>query len=235
MDLKKILNKDKLAEVRLGVQPAVEQSQIEDPDAELVDTTFGFLEEHEGMSPTVYKDTSQIDTIGVGANLNSPATQRAAKNLSINTGQLRASQSSLTPEQSQLLAKETLKIKLPEYKRKIKREPERPPLQTNQHAALLSLYYNNPQLIGPMLQHKVATGDDMGAAAEIMLRSNKDKLPGITKRRLAEAELYLGDKFPEIKQQLTPEDIKYIKDSLNSVENEHERARLLEKYGDLLS
>lgn len=233
MDLKSKLTKENISRTRQQLtQPA--ESIVEDPTNSILDTTTDFLLEHEGFEPSIYKDTSDIDTVGVGANISSPATQKAAEQLNLNTEQMRASQSKLTPEQGRMLARKTLEVKYPEFKTIRSRDFPEAKLAPNSEAALLSMYYNNPKLLGPILRSKLASNDMTGAAKEIMLRSNKDKVPGITKRRLAEAQLFLGDQFEPTITNLTPEEKQEIHAILSSIENPHEKAKVLEQYGKYL-
>jgi lysozyme len=76
----------------------------------------------------------------------------------------------------------------------------RVPLTQGQHDALVSLCFNlrggaaGLPRIAPRLIAKLNTGDAAGAAAELLdiNRANGVILPGLTKRRLAEHDLFTG-------------------------------------------
>jgi GH24 family phage-related lysozyme (muramidase) len=227
MDLKSKLSKDNIKKTREELaQPAEQLTQ----GPNVLDQTVDFLMKHEGYRPNVYKDTSNIDTIGVGSNISSPATQKAAKSLDLDTEQMRASQSSLSPEQSRMLARKTLEVKYPEFETIRNRDFPEAQLDPNREAALLSMYYNNPKLIGPMLRNKLAANDVPGVVREMVLRSNKDRVPGIAKRRLEEARLFAGEEFDSIMESFTPKERQYLSEVLGKIKNPHEKMRVLEEY-----
>jgi hypothetical protein len=95
--------------------------------------------------------------------------------------------------------------------------------------------YNSPELIGPNMKKYLETGDKEAATREIILNSNKDKLGGIAKRRLEEAQMFAGDKFSEIMRSLAPHEKNQIQSQIQSIKNPHERKRVFEKLKQLLS
>lgn len=63
-------------------------------------------------------------------------------------------------------------------------------LSKQQRLVLVSLAFNNPELVGPNLIAAIKAGKLDEAAREIRLRSNKSKNPGIQSRREAEADMF---------------------------------------------
>ncbi len=233
MDLKSKLSKENISRARKQmVEPA--EALTEDNSNDVLDRTTDFLLEHEGYSPTAYKDHNSVGTIGVGSNLTSPATQKAAEELKLNTEQLRAPGGVLSPEQSKMLTRKTLEVKYPEYQTIKGRDFPNASLNSEQEAALMSMYYNNPKLIGPMMRGYLDSNDIDKTAQEIMLRSNANKVPGIAKRRLAEAEKFAGERFPEVMKAIPSESKKELLTLLESIENPNEKIRVLEKYKQYL-
>jgi GH24 family phage-related lysozyme (muramidase) len=189
-----------------------------------------FLLKVEGFEPYVYQDSLRYPTIGVGFNLNSPLTQEAFRFKKLNIGPYRASEAKM----SLGLALELLNIKLNMLKSEIdsikSRHFPKTKLNINQTATLLSLQYNSPRLIGPSLRRHLKNGDFYRATVQIITNSNKYKLPGIAKRRLLEAELFSGDDFSKIMYSLSTKDKIELYLLLNSIKNESERDKTLNKY-----
>jgi len=233
MDLKSKLSKANISRARQQmVDPA--EAITEDNSNEVLDRTTDFLLEHEGYSPTKYKDSSQIDTIGAGANLSSPATQKAAEALNLDMEQLRGPDGVLSPEQSRMMTRKTLEVKYPEYQTIKKRDFPNAKLNEDQESALMSMYYNNPKLLGPMMRAHLDSNNVSKAAQEIMLRSNAGKVPGIAKRRLAEAERFAGEHFPEVMGSIDERAKGELLSLLERIKNPNEKARVLEKYKSYL-
>lgn len=227
-------NKLSLANIKNARQQLTQPApQLDNPDNIVLDKTLDFLKQVEGYEPEVYQDSNLKPTFGIGANLQSPATQEAAKALKFNTDELK--RSGISPEQSDMLARKTLELKHPEFKRIKEQSFPGAKLNHDQEAALMSLYYNNPKLLGPLMRGYLDTNDVTKVSKEILLRSNKNKRPGIAKRRLAEAEMFAGESFPEVMKAFSPDEKKELLNLIENIKNPNEKARVLEKYLPFLS
>lgn len=190
-----------------------------------------YIEEFEGRSPTMYKDERGVPTIGSGASLNSPDTAAMLKEMGVARPSLMAG-SPLTEEQmADLEAK-----KIQEKRALLSRIKEKdfPEFQATpeQQEVLESLVYNNPQLLGPNLRGHLKAGNIEAAAKEILLRSNKARSPGLQRRRIKEAEGFLGKPLQEMA--LSPEEKMHVWDILSEIENPNTRDQTLGQYEFLL-
>lgn len=184
------------------------------------------LNEFEGFSPEVYKDQKGIDTVGTGISLRSPSSSKAMEELDIVPKENTFKEEDLERIKNNVIEqkKELLnRIKSQSFPQK--------ELKENQEAALLSLAYNSPQLLGPNLRQRLNENDDLGAMREILLNSNKENSPGLQLRRVKEAELYGGPlDFQQLIKTLKPEEKKQVFEQLNMIENEEQKKSVLDKY-----
>lgn len=179
-----------------------------------------FLKEQEGFSDTSYLDHKGNETIGYGANLDSPGTKTIMAAAGIDKVD--------TPEAATRLMEAQVK----EKERLIKsRIPQFDTLPAEQKAAAMSLMYNSPKLVGPRLSKLINQGNAEEAAKEILLRSNKDQMGGVTKRRMEEAAMFTGGKLPTI----TPEEQDLLENQIKSIENPHEREKVFLRLRQLLA
>lgn len=189
------------------------------------------LNEVEGYSSEVYDDEKGNPTVGTGINLRSPASEKAMDELGIIKKS--AEESNIPLDDSDL---DKIKTNIVGQKRdllnniKSQNFPNKD-LNEAQEAALMSLTYNSPQLIGPNLRQHLNDNNDLDAMREILLNSNKDNSPGVQLRRLKETELYGGPQdFQNLIKTLSDEDKNRIYNSLNSIKNEEQKNHALEKY-----
>lgn len=188
------------------------------------------LKDVEGFSPTTYKDTKGNDTVGYGFNLNSPDTVGYMKLHGLDPERMKTEgmgQVDADTIQDFILNKDQEKLnqKLPNIFNN---------LQSNQQAALGSLHYNSPKLIGPNLTNYIANGDNLNAAREILANSNKNKELGIGFRRMKEADMFSGGNLGDVFKILSPEEKANIIDMVNSSDNENVKRDIIQKYGDAL-
>lgn len=188
------------------------------------------LNDVEGYSSDVYDDQKGIPTVGGGINLRSPSSTKAMDDLGIKSSDEESKQlfgdddlerikNNVIGQKKELLGS----IQSQSFPNK--------QLKENQEAALLSLAYNSPQLLGPNLRQRLNENDDLGAMKEIILNSNKENSPGLQLRRIKEAELYGGPlDFQQMIKTLSPDEKKQVFDHLNNIENEEQRNTVLQKY-----
>lgn len=186
-----------------------------------------FLDAVEGYSPDVYQDYKNIPTVGSGLSLRSPATVKALNEMgkevadvsSLSDKDLSKVQDKVLNEKSKLIDN-LQKTDFPEAK-----------LNPAQKAALISLAYNSPQLLGPELRKNLNSNDELETLKEIALRSNKENKPGVAFRRLQEAELFGGPMgFQQMVDSMSDQDKNIINNTLNQTNNEERRMEMLEKY-----
>lgn len=189
-----------------------------------------FLNQQEGYSDDVYKDSNDIPTVGHGANLQSPEVEGHLDEMGIDKEKVLTGQDTLNPEEAALLQQKQIEDKKQFLENVRKKDFPNAKIESNQYDALLSMAYNSPQLIGPQLRTLLDQNKPQDVAKEILLRSNKNKEPGIQKRRIQEAEMYSGKDFPNVINNLSPEEITEIKNVINGIQNIHERNRVLEQY-----
>lgn len=189
------------------------------------------LSDVEGYSPDVYQDQKGVDTVGEGISLRSPATGKSLLNLGYSPDQIKSGEVQLNEDELQKTQDDILQQKRDQFSN-IKSQSF-PDKQFNeaQEAAMLSLMYNSPQLVGPNIRQRLNENDDLGAMKEILLNSNKEQSPGLQLRRVKEAELYGGPlDFQQLIKTLKPEEKKQVFDMLNKLDNEEHRKGALEKY-----
>lgn len=188
-----------------------------------------FLKELEGFSKDVYKDSRGFDTVGYGFNLDAPETAGYLAANGYDANKIR--EQGMSEEDADrikdfIIDKEEEKLR--------KRIPESfDTLSENEKAAVMSLHYNSPKLIGPSLQGYLASGDKLNAAKEIATRSNKNKELGVAFRRLKEAEMFnsnLGDVF----KIMSPEEKYELQQIINNSDNENVKRDITERYGSFL-
>lgn len=140
-----------------------------------------FLVLNEGLRRTAYKDTKGLTTVGIGFNLTAPHVRAAAKELGIDVAAVEKG-TPMTDEQIDAL----FEVLVSEAERVVSTRIK-VPLSATQRLALVSMAYNNPDLIGPDLVEAINEGRWDDAVAEIKTKSNASGDRGIQNRRDREA------------------------------------------------
>lgn len=185
------------------------------------------LDEFEGYSSEVYEDQKGIPTVGTGINLRGPATGKAMSDLGITN----ETDESFKQEDLSLIKNNIINQKK-DFLNNVKSQsfPNKE-LKENQEAALLSLAYNSPALIGANLRQRLNENDDLGVMKEILLNSNRENSPGLQFRRVKEAEMYGGPlDFQQLIKSMSPEEKKQVFDQLSKIENDEQKNTVLQKY-----
>ncbi len=178
---------------------------------------YNFLSEVEGNRNTSYQCTSDRCTIGIGFNLDAnPGLFK--KTLGVDDNYLekvKAGAITLTDNQIRKLfhvslaeAEETARRKLDLDGVDFDQLPER------RRAVIVSLTFNSPALLGPKLRAALKNGDDITAAAEIALNSNRKQVWGLSVRREKEAVLFLNRQLDKTERE------KFLGRELNQTERE---------------
>jgi GH24 family phage-related lysozyme (muramidase) len=173
---------------------------------------------HEGDVKQVYKDIKGIPTVGIGLNLKSPIVRTYIQGAGINPDDVINGKVQL-PED---LAKDIHENMVDRSIGAVMDTFADQGLSNNELAALASLHYNSPSLIGPNLTAALKKGDKVAASKEILLRSNKEKNRGLATRRLQEAKLFGGGKLPD----LTPEETMDLRGYFQDMPDTADRRRL---------
>lgn len=163
------------------------------PRSAKVEDTYQFrrrqiLVESEGDLSTVYKDHKGIPTVGVGINLHDAVNYNFLKGMGIEPEDVIEGRRVLSKKERDLLFENAVHEAEKIVSTKIKR-----PLTENQRLALVSLAFNNPNLIGPNLTRYVNEGNWTAAEREIRQFSNRNRHSGIQNRRNREADLFAID------------------------------------------
>ena len=188
-----------------------------------------FIKKHEGEKFKVYDDEPGNPTIGAGFNLNSPDASNILGQMGLNRQELLQGKE-ITPEQSNELLDRKIDAHQVLLERLRQKDFPNSEIYPNEQDALDSLMYNSPKLIGPNMRQHLEANDDTEAAREIMLKSNRDKVPGIQKRRLEEAEMYAGDNFENVVESLSPEEITEVKNIIGQIKNPHTRMEIMKQF-----
>jgi GH24 family phage-related lysozyme (muramidase) len=188
----------------------------------------------EGQEKSVYLDSNKIPTVGFGANLNSPDIPKIFEAQGIDRDRVLSGKVSITPEQADKIMDAQLAEKRQYFDNIRKKDFPNAKLDPNQEASLMSMMYNNPQLVGPNMRKLLNENNTTEAAKEILLRSNKGGVPGIQLRRLEEAQEFLGPaKFDEVTQTLTPEERSLITSRIDKIQNVEHRDKAKRRFKSL--
>lgn len=186
-----------------------------------------FLDDVEGYSSDVYQDYKNIPTVGSGLSLRSPATVKALTEM----GKEVADVNSLSDKDLSKVQDKVLNEKSKLISNLQKTDFPNANLNEAQKAALISLAYNSPQLLGPELRKNLNANDELETLKEIAIRSNKENKPGVAFRRLQEAELFGGPLgFQQMVDSMSEQDKNIINNTLNQTSNEERRMEMLNKY-----
>jgi GH24 family phage-related lysozyme (muramidase) len=192
--------------------PLTERDYDQDKDYD-ISKDKDFLEEmkrHEGYRRSVYGDRKEIPTIGIGANLTVGDTQEILKDMGYDIHNVLSGQVELSDNEIMDLYQRQLKNRERLFESLRSKSFPGSEITPDEKRALMSLYFNSPKLIGPKMRKALATNDDFAAAKEILLGSNPGNVKGVQTRREAETKMFLGDRFDEFMESLTPEDLKLL-------------------------
>jgi GH24 family phage-related lysozyme (muramidase) len=170
---------------------------FEDPENRYQDKRFDFVAGSSRYSETMYRDRAGRARIGYDFNLDDPELREMARNV---LGKSEAEMDAIASGEQGISARDSrvlYEARISRAERFIKNRFEDVPLGDNQRMALVSLAYQNEQLIGPNLTRLVNEGDWEGAEEEIRQRSNGLKLEDIANRRNMEADMFRGMTQPE--------------------------------------
>jgi hypothetical protein len=166
------------------------------------DRRFDFIAAESNYSETVRKDSLSRNKIGFDFNLSSTdLREMAGQVLNKNEAEIDAianGTSGISSRDAEVL----YQARVSRAENFVKEKFKGSTLAANQRIALVSLAYQNEQLVGPKLTKAIQTGNWQGAADEIRNHSNKYKIKGIAERRNREADLFMSYQKPKE----TPED-----------------------------
>lgn len=188
------------------------------------------LKEYEGYKEKVYPDSNENPTIGYGTNLRAPGLENYLKQINKTRMGLMEGAESLNPEEAEFLMKKQIEDAQKTFEGIQQKDFPQTQLTEDQLAALTSLTYNNPKLIGPQLRQFLSEDNREEAIKEILLRSNRAKDPGIMRRRLAEAEMYAGQNPLKM---LSEDELEELKIIASNIESPGTRQGLLDMYPSL--
>lgn len=166
------------------------------PEDQYTDKRFDFIAGSSRYSEEVVSDRLKRKKIGYDFNLDDPELRKMAQNV---LGKSDAEMESILSGQTGISSRDArvlYEARISRAERFIKTHFEGIAMGDNQRMALVSLAYQNEQLIGPNLTKLVKSGDWEGAADEIRNRSNRYKIDQIADRRNREADLFLGRPEP---------------------------------------
>lgn len=187
---------------------------------------------HEQFRDSVYQDSDNNPTIGYGTNLNSPEVPEIMRLHDIDYDQVKLGNRKLSEEEANKIKDAQITDKERYFNKMLgERVPASSELNDTKKAALMSMYYNSPKLFGPNMVQHLNNNDDINVIKEMLLRSNKDKKPGVLKRRLDEAEVYGGPQdFANTFKVMDNNEKRELIDILHRTENEQLKQELLKKY-----
>lgn len=192
---------------------------------------YDFLPKVEGSEEGAYTDNRGNTTIGAGFNMDAPGADRHLASVGADPEKLRSGENILNPEQSNQLLDSKIHEKEQLFDNLQKNSFPSTKLNPAQRAAMLSMMYNSPALVGPQMAEHLNQGDHNKVIQEMLTNSNAKNDPGILKRRLQEAELYGGPvDFNLAIKNMTPEQMDQLRSTISKMKNENEKTRVLEKY-----
>lgn len=165
---------------------------FEDPKNKYDDKRFDFIAGSSRYSETMFKDRLGRSKVGYDFNLADPEMRQMAKTVLGKTDAQIDSIASGETGISQRDARVLYEARISRAERFVKKQFEGVALGDNQRLALVSLAYQNEQLIGPKLTKYVKNGEWDKAQDEIRNRSNRYKLADVAERRNQEADMFGG-------------------------------------------
>lgn len=192
---------------------------------------YDFLPKLEGNEEGAYADNRGNMTIGAGFNMDAPGAERHLANVGADPEKLRTGEDILNPDQSKKLLDSKIYEKEQLFDNLQKNSFPTTKLNPAQRAAMLSMMYNSPALVGPQMAEHLNQGDHNKVIQEMLTNSNGKKDAGILKRRLQEAELYGGPvDFNLAIKNLSPEQLEDLRSIMSGMKNDNERSKVLERY-----
>lgn len=191
------------------------------------DIASDYIVSHEGDEASVYDDSAGKKTIGKGLNLEAPLTQLAFKRLGLDPQKMMSGEEIATPEQLE----QAYQFMMDKTEEGVDSKFRDLNLNDNEKAALMSLYYNSPSLIGDNLTNYINNNDKNEAMKEIMLRTNRTKNYGVAKRRLNEAKLFGGEEgLNKAVNTMTPEELIDLRHTFDAMPDTAEKRALFNNY-----
>lgn len=193
------------------------------------DLLIQHLDDVEGFSPTVYKDSEGNNTIAHGLNIDDPANQNLLRLFNRQPESLHEGEE-ITEAEGRELQNHVFNRKEDELKNKIG-EITFNQLKPNEQAAMMSMAYQSMNLIGPKIVQYLNENKTLDANKEILLNSNAGNHPGIQLRRLKEAMLFSDPiQFQNVVNTLNDEEKQRVMNNLKKLKEEGQRNDALKKY-----
>lgn len=189
----------------------------------------------EGHSDDVYADSKGNSTVGTGLNLEDGTVQGLMKIRGYDPEEVKSGRRQIASADLDGIHNSYLDDR--ERLVKGRMGPDLyETLQPHEKAAMMSMGYQSLNNLGPSLTGAIAGNDKIAALREMILNTNKDKDPGILRRRMQEAELYGGPlDFSSAFKVMSPDEKKQLMSIIEKTQNEHTRQELVEKYGPYLN
>lgn len=189
----------------------------------------------EGHSDDVYADQKGNATVGTGLNLEDGTVQGLMKMHGYDPEEVKSGKRQIASDDLNSIHNSYLDDR--ERLVKGKMGPDLyETLQPHEKAAMMSMGYQSLNNLGPTLTGAIASGDKLAAMREMILNTNKDKDPGVLRRRMEEAQLYGGPlDFTSTFKVMSPEEKKQLTSIIEKTQNENTRQELMDKYGSYLN
>lgn len=192
------------------------------------------IAKEEGVVPKAYKDR-HVMSVGKGINLNVPSTKTFLNEMGINFDDVYNQKRQLTKDEIDALynkRKAELDTTIQDlYKRKFPNAV----LDRGKLNAIRSIGYQGPhKTIGPNLSQYLDKNDYTNAAKEILLHTNKEKSGGIQKRRLNEAQMFLGPSWNDFVNNLSDLEKREIKSNIEKIKNTGTKQEIYKQHPWLL-
>lgn len=193
------------------------------------------LKEEEGYSNVTYGDHNGHPTVGHGINLDDKYNQGLLRFHGMDPESLAAGSSTIDESSLPKIHESILRNKESQVRDRIGSDLF-DTLSPKEQATVMSLGYQSLDLIGPKIKQAIANMDTVGVGRELILNSNPKQMPGVLKRRLNEAQMYLDPiGFAQSFQSMSPEEKRTLTGIINSTKNESQKQELLIKYGPYLN
>lgn len=189
----------------------------------------------EGHSDDVYADQKGNATVGTGLNLEDGTVQGLMKMRGYDVDEVKSGKRNIASEDLDSIHNSYLDDRERLVKGRMGNDLYET-LQPHEKAAMMSMGYQSLNNLGPTLTGAIAGNDKIAAIREMVLNTNKDKDPGILRRRMQEAELYGGPlDFSSAFKVMSPEEKQQLTSIIEKTKNEHTRQELMDKYGPYLN
>lgn len=156
-----------------------------------VEDRFEFIGDTEGYRSKAYDDNG-FRSVGYGFNIDAPGHKAMLRDvLGFNDAQIKSLRKGET-EIDQSQARALFEAAADEAEQIVDNRLKDVDLKRHERLALVSMAYNNPELIGPNLVKKLKSKDKQQALDEILYKSNKGDHRGLAVRRYKEATMFAG-------------------------------------------